>query len=200
MKKLPLFESSATLIGTVIGAGILGLPFAVAQVGFVPGIALMVIVAAVILVRQLMLAEVTLRTPHVHQIPGYAGVYLGPIAKRVTFVAALLGGYGTLLAYIIGEGEVLAVLLGGSQSVWSLVFFVVGSVLVFLGLNVVKRSELIMTSFIFLITILIGFFAWNQIAFTHLSFWNPGNSILLYGVLLFAFSGSVAIPEMRPSA
>ena len=34
MKKVILFEAIATLIGTIIGAGILGIPFVFAQAGF----------------------------------------------------------------------------------------------------------------------------------------------------------------------
>lgn len=197
MKKLPIFEATATLIGTVIGAGILGIPYAVSKVGFIPGILIMIGIALIIMVGQLMLAEVCLRTPVIHQIPGYTGRYLGTAAKRITFVVTIMGGYGALLAYVIGEGEVLQALLGGSSMVWSLAFFAVASLMVYFGINVVKRSELVMTVFIFLITLSIGVYAWNQIEFAHLMFWQPKNWVLLYGVLLFAFSGSVAIPEMR---
>ncbi len=197
MRKLPLLEASATLIGTAIGAGILGIPYAVSQVGFPLGIAIMTIMALVVGLRHLMLAEITLRTPHVHQMPGYAGIYLGPWLKRVSFTAVLLGGYGSLLAYTIGQGEVLAVLFGGSMVWWSLGFFAFGVTLVYFGLNVIKRSELVMTVFIFLITVAIGIFAWNDITFDNLVFFEPGKWVLPYGVLLFAFSGSIAIPQMR---
>jgi len=197
MRKLPFFEASATLIGTVIGAGILGIPFVVAKVGFAVGLILMVILGSVVLLKNLILAEISLRTPHIHQLPGYVGIYLGKIGKTLSLVVLVIGGYGSLLAYTLGEGQILQALLGGSSAGWAYLFLGVASVFVYCGLNIIKRSELIMTGFIFLITLLIGLFAWNEITFSNMLTWQPLNWVLPYGVLLFAFSGAVAIPEMR---
>lgn len=196
-KKLPMLEASATLIGTIIGAGILGIPYAVAQIGFWPGVAIMIIVAVVMLLRHLMIAELVLRTPHIHQMPGYTGIYLGKWTKRIDSFIVFLTGFGSLLAYMIGQGEVLSGLFGGSEFQWSLLFYVCGGILVYFGLNVIKRSELVMTVGIFLITLIIGMFSWQHIETVHLAHFNPHNWVLAYGVLLFAFGGSVAIPQMR---
>lgn len=197
LKRLPMFEASATLVGTIIGAGILGIPYAIAQIGFWPGVGIMVVIAAIMLLRHFIIAEMVLRTPHVHQMPGYAGIYLGKWPKRIDSFIVLLAGYGALLAYMIGQGEVLTTLLGGSEFQWSMVFYAFGIAMIYFGLSVIKRSELIMTVGIFLITLVIGIFSWNHIDTVHLTHFEPRNWILAYGVLLFAFGGSVAIPQMR---
>lgn len=197
MKKLPLFESSSILIGTVIGAGILSIPFAMAQVGFWLGLAMLVVLAGFMLVRHLMVAEIALRTPHIHQTPGYSGIYLGKWAKWLDTGISLFGRYGSLLAYTIGIGIVLQALLGGNTVLWSLLFYSVGIIFVYFGLSIIKKSELIMTSFILLITLVIGFFSWDHLSVANLNFFEPKNLILPYGIFLFAFAGSTAIPIMR---
>jgi len=197
MKKLFLFEASATLVGAVIGAGILGIPYVMAQVGFSVGIVMMFGLAIAMMLRHLMLAEVTLRTPKIHQMPGYAGIYIGRWAKNLSMVIVALGGVGSLLAYALGEGEVLSIIFGGESLMWSLLFYIVSSLFVLAGLSLIKRSELIMTVFILITTLAVGVFAWNNIDFNNILFWNISNWILPYGVFLFALTGSVAIPEMR---
>lgn len=197
MRKLPLFESSATLIGTVIGAGILSIPYAMAQVGFWVGTLMLVVLGSVMMLRHLMLAEITLRTPHVHQTPGYSGIYLGTKVKWINTFVTIVARYGSLLAYTVGVGVVLQAILGGTAVFWSLSFFAVGAILVYVGLNIIKRSELILSSFILLITISIGLFAWNYLELVNLNYLRFDNLVLPYGVFLFAFAGSTAIPIMR---
>lgn len=197
MKKLPIFESSATLIGTVIGAGILSIPFAMAQVGFWLGLTMLLVLGIFMMLQQLMLAEITLRTPHVHQTPGYSGIYLGKWTKRFNLVISIVARYGSLLAYTVGVGIVLQAILGGTSFFWSVVFYVVGIIFIYFGINIIKRSELILTSFIFILTVAIGFFAWDHLSLANLDFLQPNNMILPYGVFLFAFAGSTAIPLMR---
>jgi tyrosine-specific transport protein len=197
MKRLPLFESSATLIGTVIGAGILSIPFAMAQVGFWPGFIMLLVLGIFMMIRHLMLAEITLRTPHVHQTPGYSGIYLGKWTKRFDLLVSMIARYGSLLAYTVGVGIVLSAILGGSSFFWSVAFYLVGIIFVYFGLNIIKRSELVLSSFIFLITLAIGIFAWDHLSLANLNFWQPENLILPYGIFLFAFAGSTAIPLMR---
>lgn len=195
--KLPLFEASATLIGTVIGAGILAIPYAVSQGGLTIGLVLLLVLGFLIGLRHLMLAEIALRTPHSHQMPGYAGIHLGGIFKYFDFGIVVVGGLGSMLAYMIGEGEVLAAIFGGSPFNWALAFFIVASLFVYFGLNIVKHSELVMTLAIFVITLLIGVFSWRQLNIANLFFSSSGDWVLPYGVILFAYTGAVAIPEMR---
>lgn len=197
MKKLPLFESSATLIGTVIGAGILSIPYAMAQVGFWIGTVMMIVLGGAMMLRHLMLAEITLRTPHVHQTPGYSGIYLGKWAKHLDTFVTVISRYGSLLAYTVGVGLVLETLLGGTVVFWGCLFFGIGSIFIYVGLNIIKKSELILSSAIFLVTIAIGIFSWDHIDSVNLNFLGFENLILPYGVLLFAYAGSTAIPIMR---
>ena len=141
MKKMIFIESVAILIGTIIGAGILAIPFVMAKAGFLTGLLVLAVVAVMMVVINLIIGEITLASSKLHQLPGYAEKYLGKWGKWSMFYTMLFVLYGALLAYIIGEGQVLTALFDGNVTVNSLLFFAVGAFLVYLGLNIVKRFE-----------------------------------------------------------
>jgi len=66
-----------TLTGTVIGAGILGLPYVFAKSGFFVGLFWLIFLGIITIYFNLALGEVTLRTKGVHHLPGLAEKYLG---------------------------------------------------------------------------------------------------------------------------
>lgn len=197
MKKLPLFEAIATLVGTIIGAGILGIPYVFSRSGFWTGTAMLVIVGLAMLLMKLMFGEVTLRTQGKHQLSGYAEIYLGKLAKHMMSFVLIFSIYGALLAYFIGEGQALSAVFGGPALLYSLIFYVIFAWLIFRGLNIIKRSELILSSAILLIIIIVAVFSWQHIAWDNLSGFDFQSMFYPYGVLLFACSGVVAIPQIR---
>src|SRR3989338_1013251 len=112
------------LVGTIVGAGILALPYVLAKAGFLYGLVLIVLLGGALLMLNLFMGEVVLRTKEQHQLTGYAEKYLGPWGKRVMAVSLLFLGYGALTAYLIGEGETIYHLIGwGSPLLYSILFF-----------------------------------------------------------------------------
>lgn len=196
-KDRALFKAVAALIGTVIGAGVLGIPYAVQHVGFPGAIILMITVSVIMVILQLMFAEITLRTPSDHQIPGYSKMYIGPLAKRIAFVVGVIAGYGTLFAYVLGQGAVLSTLFGGSEFMWSVVFLVAGSAVIYRGIRAVMNSELRLTGFIFLVVLIIGVFSVPYLNLDQVMYVNFEDVLIPYGVLVFAFSGIAVIPQIR---
>lgn len=192
-----MLTAIATIIGTTIGAGILGIPYAIAKVGFLPGVILIVCIGIATTILNLMYAEVTLRTRQDHEIPGYGGLYLGTDAKMLALLAGLLGSYGALLAYIVGEGQVLQNLLGGSATIWSVLFICFGSYIIYRGVDVVKKIELVMSIALLGVLLLIGMAVQSHITNINLSFVDVNNFITPYGVLMFAFAGTASIPMVR---
>ena len=101
MNKRRKFLSTAfTLTGTIIGAGILGLPHVFAESGFFIGLFWLIFLGVIIIFVNLYVGEVTLRTKDTHQLPGYSEKYLGLWGKRIMFLALIFGIYSALLAYI----------------------------------------------------------------------------------------------------
>jgi len=103
--------ATTTLIGTVVGAGILGIPYVIAQAGFLYGLILMLVLGGAYIFINLFVGEIILRTRKQHQLPGYVGKYLGPWGKKLMAFSVLVGSYGALTAYLIGEGATLHLIL-----------------------------------------------------------------------------------------
>jgi tyrosine-specific transport protein len=188
-----------TIVGTVIGAGILGVPYVVAKAGFWTGIFVMFLVAAVLLLLFLYLGEVVLRTKGKHQLPGYAGIYLGPWGQRAMSIATSFSIFSAVIAYILAGGESLRMLFSGFIDlpawVFSIFFFVVLASIVYFDVNLLSESEIAICSLLIVAVLLIFIFSANHIDVSNYSGFEIKNIFLPYGVIMFAFLGFVGIPE-----
>src|SRR3989344_747259 len=157
-KHLGFEEAVATLVGTIIGAGVLAIPYSMKKAGFLTGLLNLAILSIVVLFLFLFVGEIVLRTKGNHQLTGYAEKYLGKKGKLFLMFAMVFGTYGALVAYTIGVGRSLVSLFGigeivdllnisvPSDLLFSLLFFLFCSTLVYLGLNAIRTSELFMAS------------------------------------------------------
>ena len=194
-----LFRASALLTGTIIGAGVLGIPYVVAQSGFLTGLLTILILGVAILLMNLFMGEIVLRTPGNHQLPGYAERYLGKWGKRVAIASMFLVIYGALVAYIIGEGVALSAIFGLTPLIFSTIFFIFVSIFIFIGLKAITKYELLFASIVLLLILLISGFAIfsSQFNISNLAEFNIAKMLIPYGVILFAFAGAASIPEMK---
>lgn len=188
-----------TLTGTIIGAGILGLPYVFAKSGFLVGIFWLIVMGAVMIFVNLSMGEVTLRTKGDHQLPGYANKYLGKWGKRLMFLAVIIGIYSALLAYLIGEGGSFAKLipLNIPPIIYGIVFWALMTALLGHGLKELKRIEV--WGVFAIIAIVIGMFVRyiSKVDFSNLAVVDTSNFIFPIGVVLFAMLGFTSIPELR---
>lgn len=191
--KLKLFQGVAFVGG--IGAGILSLPFAVAAVGLPIGIPYIILTGFLMMGINLLVGEVLIRTGKPMQLAGIAKKYLGNFGEGIMVLLTYALLFSALLIYIIGEGETLSALFGGSATNWSIFFFCIASFVVLIGMNVVKKIDTILFLLVIVVlSIIIGnsFFHLDPVA-THFTEWK--NIFLPYGVLLFAFHSVTAVPE-----
>lgn len=196
-KKLLLWEAVATLVGTVIGAGILGIPYVIAKAGFWTGIVNIIFLGIVTMFLYLYLGEVSLRTKGLHQLTGYAERYLGKAGKFLMAASMVFGIYGALVAYILGVGQAIAAILGGNPLIYSLIFFAIVGFIIYLGLKRVAESELYMLPLIIAVVVLISILSIKYLNIGNFTSFNFYNLFIPYGVVLFAFLGATAIPEME---
>ncbi|MFH0779363.1 MAG: aromatic amino acid transport family protein [Parcubacteria group bacterium] len=192
MRHLPFWQATATLVGSVIGAGVLGIPYVIARTGVLPGFLILIVLGAAVILINLMFTEIVLRTHFRHQIAGYMKKYLGRTAYILSIVALLAGCYGALTTYMIGEGEVLHTLFNVNNVLGSVIFFAIGALMLYFGLKLIKIFELWLV-FSFLIIILSIFcFSGASIDFSNWQYVNWQHSFSIYGVILFAFGGGAA--------
>ncbi|MBU0459690.1 MAG: amino acid permease [Nanoarchaeota archaeon] len=193
-----LAMASFTLIGTIVGAGILGIPYVVAQAGFLYGFLLMIFLGVAFLFLNLFMGEVVLRTKEQHQLTGYAEKYLGKWGKRAMTFSMIVAIYGALTAYLIGEGATLYSIFGaGSPLLFTLIFFAICFFIIYRGIKATGKVEFILITLLFLVIFLIGILSFDKIEMSNLVDFNPAYIFLPYGVVLFALMGSPAIPELQ---
>jgi len=137
-------EALAILVGTQIGAGVLGLPYAASKVGLIPAMA----VLFGVMLLMLGTAFIVLRFS-----ANMGGAQMSTIAQRVLgksggwlmYISIFIMSFGALLAYISGMGSVFASLFGISSTLGALIFWVLASIIVYHGLEASGKTELIMS-------------------------------------------------------
>jgi len=184
------------LIGTIIGVGVFGIPYVAAQAGFSITLIYLIGLGAVTLCIHLFYAEIVLKTPGKHRLVGYAEKYLGKWGKYLASFSNIPEYWAALLVYIIVGGQFLKALLQGSSFNWTLIFFLFGALLIFLGLKMIAQAELLMSLLLLAAMVIIFVFGFSQVHWQNLTGFDWSFLFLPYGVVLFALSGVAAIPEM----
>jgi len=178
----------------------LGIPYVAAQAGFLVALAYIILIGAIILLVNLYLGEISLRTKGNHQLPGYAQRYLGKNGKRLMKFATLFGIYSAIVAYMLGIGESISFLIFENVTYTPLfgVLFGIGmSALLWKGMKSLKRFERIGVSIILALLLLIFILFFSKINPVNLIYFNIGNIFLPFGVILFALMSFHAIPEIE---
>lgn len=195
-----IIPALATLVGTIIGAGFLGIPYVVSKAGFLAGCFILLFVSLFMLLIKLYLGEISLRTKGNHQLTGYAKKYLGKTGELLMFFAMIFGIYSALTAYLIGEGQSLSYIFFGNTNysfLFSILFWVILSYLTFIGLKALKKYEKMSMFIVVILFILIFFRYGGKINFENLIYVNKQNLFLPFGVILFSFLGFSAMPEVE---
>lgn len=200
-KDKKLLYATAALVGSMVGVGVFGIPFAFAKAGFGVGFLFLLATGFLTAIANMMFGEVILRTKEKHQMVGYAGLYLGSVWKKIMFFAVVLGIYAAMLAYIVISGDFLSNVLSSffytSNTNYSYYFAIILSFLLLFGIKRISKLELGLTIFFVVIILLIFGFGIFKVDFSNFQAVNPELWFLPYGILLFAFAGMTAVPIQR---
>ncbi|MFH1631518.1 MAG: aromatic amino acid transport family protein [bacterium] len=194
------WRSVQPLVGSVIGVGIFGLPFVFAQAGF--GIALihLIVLALVNAVILITYGDIIMNTSGHARFTGIVRRYMGRgwswFATLIMFGAV----WGAMVAYIIIGGTFLHALIspivGGELMIYQLVFFAISSLLLIGGLGFISRLEVVFVLALLIMLFLIMVGSAPYVDVSNLKTIEPTNWFLPFGVVLFAFGGLAAVPEM----
>ncbi len=124
------------VIGTTIGAGMLALPVATAQLGFWGSMALLIGCWAVMTVSAFVFLEVNLWLPARSNLISMAGATLGRTGQACVWIVYLFLLYSILSAYIAGGGDLFHYLLSTrgiivSSAVASILFTMLFGIIVY---------------------------------------------------------------------
>lgn len=193
MKRLTLAEASAILIGTQIGAGVLGLPYALKDTGF-GGIAIIVAVGVLTLLTALFVLELAVQGEGT--LTSLARETLGTAGGWLMLASISVLSYGALIAYIAGSGDILSSLLGIDKSVSALIFWAIMSGIVLMGLKASGEAEL-MLNFLLLgaLTVAVALML-PRVDVGNPTSVNTSTLVSGIGVAIFAYVSHMVVPEM----
>ncbi len=187
----------AVIVGTVIGAGTLGLPFVFAQAGFLTGLFNLVLVWIMSTLVMLYTTEIVLRTKKAKQMPGIAEIYLGKNGKTAMMILQVVGIYGALMAYLIGVGVSLESIFGINRILFSTIFLSIAIFPIFKGLKVMEKLDFLFSPAKLGIILILCLFLLPGVQQENLSGFDLTKLFYPYGVLMFAFSGYTVIPNLE---
>jgi len=194
-KEITLFQAIALIVTSTIGAGIFSLPYAISKSGLFVGLIYLILLGILIMGLNLMLGQVADETGEDMQLVGLAKKYLGRSGEILMTLLFYLMSFGVLVIYLIGEGEALYALFGGSKFMWSLVFLAVFSLLLFVGIRVVKIIDFFLSLSILAIILVIIWVSAPHVDYQNYVYTDLKNVFFPFGVILFAYSSITSIPE-----
>lgn len=202
MKSKKFIYGLCTLSGTIIGVGLFSLPYITSQVGIWIILGYFLGLGALAVVIHLLFSEVALKTPDFLRLPGFAKLHLGKWGKRTAFFSITFGLFGANLAYLIIGGKFLTSLLnpilGGSEFFYTILYFIFGAVIIYFGIKVIARVELLGLILFFMILFVILFKGVPHFEIGNLiSSVGKKDLFLPYGPILFSLWGTALIPEIE---
>lgn len=188
-------------IGTVIGVGVFALPYISMQTGFSLLVFYLFALGYIVFVIHKTFGEVALGTEGFLRLPGYVKLYLGGKISKLYSATVPFNFAGVLVLYIIIGGNFLYGFLspyfGGSAFLYSIIFFVMGSVFVFFGIKSISLADLLFIVFLIVVTTLLLLKGLPYFDISNLAYLNPEKFIFPYGAVLFSLWGLSIVPELE---
>lgn len=190
------------IVGSAIGGGILALPIATSEMGFVQSSILLFFCWFLMTLSALLILEVTLWLPKNTNIISMARVTLGPLGQIIAWITYLLLLYSLLAAYIAGGSDFFQNLFTLANVVlphWAVsgLFTLVLGYIVYLGIHAVDYANRGLMTIKF-----ITFFLLVGLIFTHVSLSKLSGGQFSYmtsgiTVAITSFGYATIIPSLR---
>ena len=204
----PFWTAFALTLTETVGAGILALPIAVASVGPLAGVALLVVLGLVNVLTIACMAEAVARSGAIRYCRAFVGQmvadYLGNAGSIIVTLGLAIICFIALLAYYTGFSAFLADATPVPAEVWAALLFLVG--LYFLrreSLSTTIASALLVGAANIVLILLLSLLAFAHARLENLSYVNvpflggrpfePSILQLIFGVVLAAYFGHMSL-------
>ncbi len=194
-----LLSGSFLIAGTMIGAGMLGMPMATAKSGFIPGSLTTIGVWLFMLMTGILLLEVCLKMPKGSNFLSISEHFLGKFGKYFIGFMFVFLYYCLIVAYIAGGAPLFSELIYKSSTVSPmgyLFFSLIFGAIVFLGTKWVDRFNIALSLSMYALFIFIIFFSASTINVSNLSQHNFSKMLFSVPVLFGAFGYHNVIPSL----
>jgi len=198
IEKMTPSEVIFAVVGCGIGSGALGTAYS-ARLGGFPVIAFWLIVSGILtLISMYYVAEATLRTKKMIQLPGLANRYVGKLGMILVFLAVVINSLSCLIAYFNGSGEIIASFLGVSKGMGAVIFMVPAALVTYMGLKAIgvvgKYMSFIMVGLILILTVASFLASSSDVGRLFVSNWKY--AIPIFNVAAFSYIGQYLVPDL----
>ena len=194
-------KALSVFVGTIIGVGIFGLPYVASKSGFFVLAFYFLVIGVIGIVIHLILGDIIIGTKEKHRFPGYVYKYLGKMWGRISLISICFGIFGAQLAFLIIGGTFLQGLtgsvLGPNILIYVLIFFALGSSLIYRGIKGIALAEFLIAVLFFILLLFFCFWAVPEVNPSNLFDFDFNYLILPYGIVVFALWGSAILPEIK---
>ena len=187
----------STTVGTIVGGGILALPYAIEKSGFFEGISLLVLVGFASILITMYTGELSSHFKKLHQLPVIISKYTGKRLRVLILIFQVLTIYGAQIAYLTGIALVMVFLFHLSYAISVLLVFLLTLPLIYKGYKLVEDAE---TPLLFIKIALIVAAALSVLTIVkdaNFYSYNITNLFGPFGIILFSFTGYTVIPEVK---
>ncbi len=192
-----VFGGTLLIAATTIGVGMLALPIATGEGGFLPAISIYFLCWLFMLCTGLLLLEVCLWLPKDANLISMAGHLLGPIGKSVCWLVYLFLFITVMIAHVAGGGAILESIFGiNSGTANAILYVLLFSPVAYLGASSVNKLNSFLLGGAIVTYFLFIFFSHTYTDFSLLSRANWPKAFLALPVLFTAFTYQVIIPTL----
>lgn len=194
-----VLTGTGVLVGTIVGAGFLALPYGASRAGTGAVVLLLALLGAVVTVLHTLFGEIVSVTGTRHRLPGYAELYLGQWGKRVAGLSAFVGYFGGLLVYLLFGGAFLGTILPQAIPAATIIFWLVFTILILIPFRTSSLFDAAASWLLVVMLVVFAAFAARGISvgnFYPLAVPRLAPWIAAYGIVMFSLVGLAAIPEV----
>ncbi len=188
-------EGLAILVGTQIGAGVLGLPYAAAQVGLILASVILIGVMLLLLFTALIVLKFTVEMNGA-QLSTIAYRVLGHAGGWTMYISIFIMSFGALLAYTAGMGNVLANLFGLNADMGAILFWGFASAIIYMGLEASGKTELIMSYVMLVLFLGVTVMLVPHTKIENSLYMDYGGILTITGVAIFSLGSHTVIPDV----
>lgn len=199
-----LIGSILLIVGTTVGAGMLALPIATAQLGFAGSVALLFAVWFIMTASAFLILEVNLWLPQNSNLISMARATIGPVGQGVSWLNYLLLLYSLLCAYIAGGSGLFQNLLASinvnlPESLTIILFVVLFGFVTWYGVRAIDYANRALmfvkfSAYFLLVILLMPFVSAEKILSGNLMNLTSATAIM---VTVTSFGYAAIVPSLR---
>lgn len=194
-RRISPIEALAILIGTLVGAGVLGLPYAASKTGLIPALFILLGVMLLMLFTSFIVLKLSADRGG-SQMSTIAQNKLGNAGGWIMYLSIMIMGFGAFLAYVSGMGSILTNLFGINEIIGAILFWALASTVIYSGLEASGKTEVIMNLLLLVLFIGVTIMLLPHAKIENALYVDLGGVASMIGVVIFAFGFHTVIPDV----